>query len=448
MTTLESILLSYLANALWQIPLLFVAGWLATRVLRGVGPAAEHRAWASVLLLQAILPAGSTISWAFFRTLLNFSGRPLNNAQPYVSVVTGPGTAFINPHFPVWLLAVLATAYVAVTAWFVARFAWSLRTIYVLTRNAADGTLSTDNAYYWSHCAEAFGVRGASIRTSPQIYGPITVGIERKVVLLPPDMLEALPDAELRTAIAHEFAHMHRHDFVKNLLYELLCLPVRFHPVVSLTRSRLMETREMVCDQLAASLADHHQYARSLLRLASLLVDGMPARTPHAIGIFDDTTFERRVMRLTQNPVHHSVQRQFTTVAICILFSVVVCVSTLALSVHVDALAAGQEQPSTKNTDGPMAVSADVMQKQIVHKVPPVYPEDAKKAQITGIVELEAVIGKTGEVEHLTVVSGPRELQQPALDAVRQWTYKPFLMNGTPVEVKTPIKITYSLRHP
>jgi TonB family protein len=448
MTTLESILLSYLVNALWQIPLLFVGGWLAARVLRGVGPAAEHRVWACVLLLQVFLPAGSTISWASLRTLLNFSGRPLNNGQPHVSVVMGPGTAFINPHFPAWLLAVSAIAYLVITAWFVARFTWSLRTIYVLTRNAAEGTLSTDNAYYWSQCAEAFAVWNASVRTSPQIYGPITVGIKRKLVLFPPDMLEALPDSELRTAIAHEFAHMRRHDFVKNLLYELLCLPVRFHPVLSLTRSRLIETREMVCDQLAASLADHHQYARSLLRLASLLVNGMPARTPHAIGIFDDTTFERRVMRLTENPVHHSVQRQFTTVAMCILFSIVICASTLALSIHVDALAAGQEQPPTKTTSGPVAVSADIMQQQILHKVPPVYPEDAKKAQITGIVQLEGVIGKTGEVEHLEVLSGPKELQQPALDAVRQWTYKPFLLNGAPVEVKTPIKITYSLRHP
>ncbi len=230
MTTLESVLLSYVANALWQIPLLFAAGWLTTRILRGVGPAAEHRAWACVLLLQAFLPAGSTISWASLRTFLNFSGPPLNNGQPHVSIVMGPGTAFINPHFPAWLLALLAIAYVVITACFVARLAWSLRTIYVLSRTAEEGTLSADNANYWAQCAEAFGVAGASVRTSPKIYGPITVGIKRKLVLLPPDMLATLPDTELRTAIAHEFAHMRRHDFAKNLLYELLCLPVRFSP--------------------------------------------------------------------------------------------------------------------------------------------------------------------------------------------------------------------------
>jgi TonB family protein len=260
-------------------------------------------------------------------------------------------------------------------------------------------------------------------------------------------MLAALPDAELRTAIAHEFAHMRRHDFLKNILYELLSLPVRFHPMLSLTRSCLTETREMVCDHLAASLADHHQYARSLLRLAAVLVDGMRARTPHAIGIFDAITFERRVMRLTEKPAQPSVLRRSTTLAVCALFSAGICATTLALSVHVDALAAGDQYHPSKTT-GPVAVRADIMQKQRLRKVLPVYPEDAKKAQIQGKVQLEAVIGKTGEVEQLTVVSGPKELQQSALDAVRQWTYMPFLLNGAPVEVKTTIDVTYSLSDP
>ena len=444
MTTLESVLLSYLTNSLWQLPLLFASGWLAARVLSSLGPAAEHRVWVSVLLLQALLPAASSIPGDALRTLLNLSFGSPNNGQPHVSVVMGPGIAFGNPHLPAWLLAALAIVYFAITAWFAARFVWSLRTIRLISRNAAEVILSTDAASHWAQCSEAFGVKGASPCTSAQIYGPITIGFKRKLVLLPPDMLAALPQAELRTDITHEFAHMRRHDFLKNMLYELLSLPVRFHPVLSLTRHHLMETREMICDRLAASLADHHQYARSLLRLASLLADGMPARTPHTIGIFDATTFERRVMRLTEKPVQPSVLRVFATAAVCVLFSVGISATILALSVHVDALAAGDEQRPSKPT-GPVAVRADIMQTQIAHKVTPVYPEEAKKAQIEGKVQLEAIIGKTGEVEQLKVVAGPKELQQSALDAVRQWTYKPFLLNGAPVEVKTTIDVIYSL---
>jgi TonB family protein len=444
MITLESILLSYLANALWQIPLLFAAGWAAGRVLRLLGPAAEHLVWVSVLALQTLLPAASTIPWEALRTLLNLSGGPLNNGEPHVSVVMGPGAAYSNPHLPAWFLAALAILYAAVTVLFAARFAWRLHAIRKLGRDAVAVTLSADAAAHWAHCARTFDVETASLGASSQIFGPITIGIRRRLVLLPPHFLAALPDTELRTAIGHEFAHMRRHDFLKNLLYEMISLPVRFHPVLSLTRERLMETREMVCDQLASSLAGQHEYARSLLRLASLLVDGMAAKTPHAIGIFDATTFERRIMRLTEKPAQPSALRRSMTAAACALLGAGICVTTLALSVHVDALAAGDAQHPSKST-GPVAVRADIMQDQIVHKVPPVYPADAKKARIQGKVQLDAVIGKTGEVEQLKVVSGPKELQQSALDAVRQWTYKPFLLNGAPVDVKTTVRVIYSL---
>ena len=238
MTTLESIILSYLANALWQLPLLFAAGWLAARALRSLGPAAEHRVWVSVLLLQAILPGASIIPWDALRTLINLSFVPLNNGQPRVAVVVGTGIALGNPHLPAWLLAAVAVVYVAMTAWFAARCVWRLHTIRLLSREVDADALSADAAAHWDRCAAAFGVEAASFGTSSRIYGPITVGIKRKLVLLPRDMLNALADTELRTAIAHEFAHMRRHDFLKNLLYELISLPVRFHPALTLTRNR------------------------------------------------------------------------------------------------------------------------------------------------------------------------------------------------------------------
>ena len=57
MRSLEFWILAYLLNSLWQVPLLFAAGWLAARALRSIGAAAEHRVWVLVLLLQSLLPA-------------------------------------------------------------------------------------------------------------------------------------------------------------------------------------------------------------------------------------------------------------------------------------------------------------------------------------------------------------------------------------------------------
>ena len=86
------------------------------------------------------------------------------------------------------------------------------------------------------------------------------------------------------------------------------------------------------------------------------------------------------------------------------------------------------------------------MQHNILTKAIPVYPPAAKKARIQGKVVLDAVIGTDGTVENLRVISGPQELQQSALDAVRQWTYKPYLLNGDPVEVETTVNIIYNLK--
>jgi TonB family protein len=87
-----------------------------------------------------------------------------------------------------------------------------------------------------------------------------------------------------------------------------------------------------------------------------------------------------------------------------------------------------------------------VMAAQKISGPNPIYPPDAKKARVQGEVVLDAVIGKDGKVENLNVVSGPPMLQSSSIEAVRQWIYKPFLLNGDPVEVRTSIHVIYSLK--
>ena len=75
----------------------------------------------------------------------------------------------------------------------------------------------------------------------------------------------------------------------------------------------------------------------------------------------------------------------------------------------------------------------------------PIYPPDAKAAGIQGSVVLDAVIGKDGIIYSLNLVSGPPELTKSAWEAVKQWTYKPYLLNGDPVAVETTITVTFAL---
>ena len=444
MKSFESWILSYLLNSLWQIPLLFAAGWVAARALRTVGSAAEHRVWVTVLLLQSLLPAGSALPWEWLRTLF-VMGSADRAGEAHVSVVMGAGTGLGAVHLPAEFLTTIAIAYGAVSAYFAARFVWRWRKLSLLRQEAVEVVLTGEAALDWAQCSKRFGIDEASIAASTQTFGPVTMGLARKLVLVPVSMAAGLPEADLRTVIAHEFAHMRRNDFLKNIIYELLSLPVSYHPLFWLTRERLMESREMVCDEMAAGIAGRNEYARSLLRLASLLVKGMSIRTPHAIGIFDANAFERRLMKLTEKQNEIRGVRRLVIVVACAAFGVVTCGSALALSMRVDAVAASNDSkaPAPK---GPINVSPEMMAGNKISGPTPKYPEEAKKAKIEGKVVLRAIISKDGTVENLQVVSGPKELQESSLDAVRQWMYKPFLLNGDPVEVKTTINVTYSLQ--
>ena len=93
----------------------------------------------------------------------------------------------------------------------------------------------------------------------------------------------------------------------------------------------------------------------------------------------------------------------------------------------------------------PVRVSSGVEAGMAISMPTPVYPAEARAAKIQGVVVLHAIISKTGEVEDLAVVSGPPMLTASALDAVRQWRYKPYLLNGEPTAVETTITVNYAL---
>ena len=101
--------------------------------------------------------------------------------------------------------------------------------------------LSGDAALCWTDCSTRFEIKTASIAASSLVFSPVTMGLSRKLLLLPTAMVTELAAPDMRTVIAHEFAHMHRNDFLKNLVYELLSLPVSFHPTCSLTRKHVIE---------------------------------------------------------------------------------------------------------------------------------------------------------------------------------------------------------------
>ena len=105
----------------------------------------------------------------------------------------------------------------------------------------------------------------------------------------------------------------------------------------------------------------------------------------------------------------------------------------------------GGPPPAPSTTPQRIRVGGNVQQSNLITKVTPSYPADAKEARIQGVVHLAVVIGKDGIVQNVELLSGQPMLAPAAIDAVKQWIYKPTLPNGNPVEVITQVDVNFTL---
>ena len=106
---------------------------------------------------------------------------------------------------------------------------------------------------------------------------------------------------------------------------------------------------------------------------------------------------------------------------------------------------AGTSPAPPKPTQSRVTRGGNVQSALLVNRVQPSYPPLARQTRVSGTVRLHAIIAKDGSVQQLEVVAGHPLLVQSALDAVRQWRYRPTLLNGEPVEVDTTIDVIFSL---
>jgi TonB family protein len=109
-----------------------------------------------------------------------------------------------------------------------------------------------------------------------------------------------------------------------------------------------------------------------------------------------------------------------------------------------DQLESGIKGSNAASAEKPHAqVPTEVMQKLLVHKVDPVYPPEARKENIQGIIALNVVIGSDGSVSSMRAINGPDVLAHAAMDALRWWKFEPYRVNGEPVAVETTFAVEF-----
>ena len=150
-------------------------------------------------------------------------------------------------------------------------------------------------------------------------------------------------------------------------------------------------------------------------------------------------------MNLTHKSTQLRGARRLITAAACTAIAFGTCASALALHMNVASSSLLNDVRSSAQIGTVQHIPGRVIAGNRLNFVQPTYPPKAKTEKVQGTVILDARISKDGKIEALKVVSGPEVFRQSALEAVQQWTYKPYLINGQPTTVDTTFTVNYSL---
>jgi bla regulator protein blaR1 len=287
------------------------------------------------------------------------------------------------------------------------------------------------------------GVRKTELVLSRASLEPGVFGIARPVLIWPEGISAHLGDAQLDAVVAHEVWHVRRRDNLAAAMHMAVEAIFWFHPLVWWLGARLVEERERACDeQVLQSGSERQVYAESILKVCEFCLASPLACMSGVAG----ADLKKRMVNIM---THRALRKLDFTRKLLLGAAAVAAVGAPIVFGLVNATpgrASTQNEASAQKPE-PVRVPPKEMQELIRKetKVPPQYPEAAKKAHLQGKVVLEAIISKDGDVENLQTVSGDAALVAASIDAVKQWKYKPYLVNGDPVEVKTQVTVNFTL---
>jgi TonB family protein len=350
--------LSFLLNASWQVALVAVVASFADLLLRRTMARYRHRVWVAALALSLALPLLTSMRPLLKSTTLTPTAPPIEALAP-VAVADIPETnttaaaTVVRPRLEigVGVAAGLLTIFLVFLSYRAIRFgrAW------VRTR-AAKNQAEPFEASHRVHaialeCRRAIAARQVTLVNSSVLSTPATVGIFRPLIILPEALAREATDEELTAALGHELVHVWRRDYLLNLIYEFIFLPLSFHPAAVLMRRRITQTRELRCDELVTELLLQPEiYARSLVQLArSAMPLARRARTV-AVGIADADILEVRVMSLLKKTTMNASKKRAWLIAAALLMALP-CLAAGAFAVHLNISVAQAQEPSREQKE-------------------------------------------------------------------------------------------------
>jgi TonB family protein len=250
------------------------------------------------------------------------------------------------------------------------------------------------------------------------------------VILLPRD----LPEEAQAGIVCHELVHVRRRDWLFALFEEGVRALLWFHPGVWMLLARIALCREQVVDREAVRLTGSRRAYLEALRTIACR-SWQPA---FGLPFFHRGHLRERVAHLCKEV---SMSRTRTATLLTASAGLLALTAVLAILVFPMSPLSGTAWAKTYKVEG------NVQAPKALNTPPPVYPESAKTAKIEGIAVVDTVIDAAGHVTHpkIKATSGDKDLDQAAIDAVSQWTFKPATLDGKPVEVYYTLTIRFAL---
>jgi D-alanyl-D-alanine endopeptidase (penicillin-binding protein 7) len=395
-----------LVHFLWQGALAGIVTALLLATLPAARPQLRYAIACAGLLACVLWPAVTLALRLRGGTVADGIATAVQLAGPLrVDRLAGAVQAHMN-----WIVATWAACCLALLARTALGMAW-------IARAARTGARDPHWQERLDRLAAAMGVaRQVRLRSVRGLASPVTAGCWRPVVLVPASLLSGLPPDLLQALLAHEMAHIRRHDYVVNVLQNLAEILLFYHPAVWWLSRRIRFERELIADDLAAG---HAGGPRRLAHALSELEKRQFAHHEPALAA-DGGDLMKRVIRLLRPATRRDPS---TTVAAALA----ALLPALALA---GAFFAGQAQADVVIAKPDKRAFVDFK-----GCAKPTWPQASLAARETGTVTLSFLIGKDGTVDDAKVKksSGHPALDEAALEGIRKCQFVAGVRNGEPV---------------
>lgn len=278
---------------------------------------------------------------------------------------------------------------------------------------------------------DAPSASGIVVRVSDAISGPVTVGVVKPVVLVPP-RFGGLPEDVRRAVLCHEALHAQRRDPLQILLAELWCACLWFHPAARALVARLELAREMALDrQTLDATGNRRAYAQALLAF------GAAAPAAGTAAFIHRSHISRRIAAISQEEPPMPHVRHLVVLAAIVLASATATAAAITFA------------PMPGMSQEPVRPGNGVQLPRVIHEVKAEYPAEALQARIQGSVYLDVVVqadGSVGEVRVNRSLDAVYGIDEAAVAAAEQWRFEPGRREGKAVAVLIEIEMRFTLK--